>query len=345
MKKIQLTRNIKLAVGLLLVFLFVMFTCKKPALSADDVVIGAEGKKELLSLKTSCWGKTRVLFVMYENGRAIWRSDRSPTGFLISKLSGDEQLKLTHLADNVIWDKHYSLVDGFDFPSDIINYGNRASSVYGGLPNTSNPFLTAIYYSTSWLEALSNSSNHKGKASNVFSLPAKFMELYNCLTSFDQANAKPWLPTATCLSVSSIEPPIGPTWEIGPRPRNLVPLPAGLPAIESGDISPYDQALLNRTLRYYTYLSEDEKKVTRQRFANQRDVHYSRILDSNIYKKQILQLLEISRMSNLFNGFNSVSVAGQNCGFRLDLDPELNEPNLLEFSKATARQNNENAEK
>jgi hypothetical protein len=344
----QASKNILLAVGLVLLLLFCIFmVLKKAELSAEDIVIGDIGNNPVLSLYAGSWGKTRVSFIMCENGQVIWHNDRSPTGYLIAQLSTKEQQELTALAQAVVWGKNYSISSAYDDSGCTIKFQGQMSTVYGGLANTSN-FLGMI---SLYLKAASSYADSKTGIKNVVSLPPELLQLYNRLSDFGHANAKPWLPAIVLLSIRSIEPTIDQDIENRPAADQLAPLPAGLPAVKSSDISPYDQTVIDKSLGYRTYLSDEEKKHIRQRFANYADINYYRRLDANEYKKQIVQLLKISRQSDIFYGFNlnqPVAMAGQACRFSLNVDDvlaeELLDPKLSKVLTMEARKHRTKAE-
>ncbi len=145
---------------------------QKPQLPGNTTVIENSGNNRLISLASSAWGQTSVLFVMYNGGRVIWRSERSPTRFCIGQLSAQEQKQLIDSLKKVDWGKKYTVSKIFDGPTDTLTFAGNSSSVYGGIGEGANWSLL---------------SNDPRTREGVDTVPTAFLQIYNRLSHFEHA--------------------------------------------------------------------------------------------------------------------------------------------------------------
>jgi len=292
--------------GVALVLLVAFFLIGKWELSRDQIVVGNLGKDAVLSMEVASWGNHRLLFIMDKDGHVVWRNQHSPTDFCMAKLSPEEVKGLIDKARKVEWGKDYSTPQTNDGPTFTLKFNGQPSSVYGTLGDTSNPVGALLTTAT------------LGTARA--GVPAAFLQLYDQLTAYDHGDAKPWLPSVVPLSV----------WSYGDHDNgNLPPLPAGLPAVTSADIAqppsrsdasgtpalpgesqhtrPKDSAPSNKDP------SRESGSGSIDAFDTPEKVHYQRLLDSNKYKNQIMDLVKISRQFK-----PRVAVAGEACCFALN---------------------------
>jgi hypothetical protein len=153
-------------------------------LPVENVVLTNIERKLVLSLGIMSMVGGGTDFALYPDGIAVWKNNRSPTGYCSAIIPERIQKEILDLAEDSVSGARYDIVAATDQPMYTIQYGARETTIYGD-PNND---PTSPWFINAWKQLWPP-------------LPLSLLSLFNRLQTFDYEPATPWLPSEIHLEL------------------------------------------------------------------------------------------------------------------------------------------------